>query len=306
MASSAPPSQRSRRARYLRAAWTVPAACLALASLQGQTTNTIRAQSLGVADNLYLLSGSGGNALMMTADTGTVLVDTGSAASAAQLTEIASTLSDRPVTTVIYTHAHADHTGGASGLTDRPRIIAHERTQAAMRQAGLPPSVTPSVSFADTLSLFDGPDRVELYYAGPGHTSGDAIVIFPGKRIAYIGDLFPGKMLPVVDRELGGSYVALPDTLTRAAIRLAGVTRVIPGHAAPPPGSPLGRWMTTADLQEYADFTRDLVAAVRAGLRAGRSTDDLAADLGLHARYARYDMTNARQVIQQIADEVGR
>lgn len=264
----------------------------------------IRAQSLGVSDNLYLLSGSGGNALMMTADVGTVLVDTGAAASAAQLAEIASTISDQPITTIIYTHAHADHTGGGSGLPAVPRIVAHPQTRSAMRHQGVPEAQLPATTVTESLTLFEGPDRVEVHHVGVGHTAGDLIVVFPGKRLAYLGDLFPGKVLPVVDRALGGSYAELPETLDRAIARLKGVARIIPGHAEPPPGSPIGRWITFADLQEYAAFTRDLVDAVRSGLQSGASVAALAARLPLPARYASYDLAGAPAVVQAIAEEI--
>lgn len=289
--------------RYRPAAGLVALlASLGCASIEAQPA--IRAQSLGVSDNLYLLSGSGGNALMMTADEGTVLVDTGAAASAQQLAEIASTISDRPITTVIYTHAHADHTGGASALPAVAQIVAHPDTRSAMQHQGVPDGRLPSTTVTESLTLFSGPDRVDVHYLGAGHTAGDLVVVFPGKRIAYLGDLFPGKMLPVVDRALGGSYLALPETLRRAIATLQDMTRIVPGHAQPPPGSPVGRWVTLADLQEYAVFTRDLVDAVRNGLTAGESVETLSARLPVPDRYADYDLENAAAVVQAIADEI--
>ena len=123
----------------------------------------LRAQSLGVADNLYLLSGGGGgNALMMTAENGTVLVDTGATASGAELATIASTISDQAVTTVIYSHAHVDHTGGAAAIVGTPRIIAHEQTRLALQQLGLADRLLPAAMVQDSMTLFDGPDRIEL------------------------------------------------------------------------------------------------------------------------------------------------
>lgn len=269
-------------------------------------SSAIRAQSLGVADNLYLLSGSGGNALMMTAETGTVLVDTGSAASNAQLAEIATTISDQPVTTVIFTHAHADHTGGSTALPGAPRMLAHPATRSAMQAMGVPERLLPSGAVTESLTLFDGADRIELHHVGIGHTAGDLVAIFPGKRLAYLGDLFPGKTLPVVDRALGGSYLALPDTLDRAIAKLQGITRVIPGHAEPPPGSPLGRWITLADAQEYAAFTRDLVDGVRRGLQSGASVDALTTQLPLSRQYAGYNLEGAPAAVRAIADELKR
>lgn len=43
----------------------------------------------------------------------------------------------------------------------------------------------PNTTFKDRMALSFGSDRVDLYYFGAGHTSGDAVVVFPGQRLAY-------------------------------------------------------------------------------------------------------------------------
>ena len=96
--------------------------------------DTLRTQSLDVSDNLYLVSGGGGNSLVMTGDRGVVLVDTKLPGHGRALLDIADSISDQPVTTVIYTHAHADHTGSSRELPTLGQIVAHENTKAIMEQ----------------------------------------------------------------------------------------------------------------------------------------------------------------------------
>src|SRR5437870_13819741 len=79
-------------------------------------------------------------------------------------------------------------------------------------------------------TLFDGPDRIDLYHFGAGHTNGDLVVVFPGKRVAYFGDLFPSKAAPFIDTANGGSGVAFPETLAKAVTQITGISRVITGH----------------------------------------------------------------------------
>ena len=129
------------------------------------------------------------------------------------------------------------------------------------------------------MTLGEGRDRIDLYYFGAGHTNGDIVVAFPGKRVAYLGDLFPGKTVPVIDAANGGSLLAWPQTLARAVAELKGIPKIIPGHGVPPPGSPLGRWITMADLQEYSNFTRDFLAAVQEAFKAGKTVDEAASSL---------------------------
>jgi cyclase len=270
--------------------------------------DALRTQSLNVSDNLYLVSGGGGNSLMMTGDDGVTLVDVKLAGRGQSLAEIASSISDQPVTTVIYTHAHLDHIGGARELGAPGRIIAHENTKAIMERMeafkGAASKSLPGTTFKDKLSLGEGRDRIDLYYFGAGHTNGDIVVVFPGKRIAYVGDLFPGKSAPVIDTASGGSGVAWPQTLARVLAELKDIPRIIPGHAVSPPGSPLGRWITMADLQEYAGFTRDFLAAVQEAFKAGKTVDEAASGLKMAERYAGYDLTGARASVQAIYEEL--
>ena len=51
--------------------------------------------------------------------------------------------------------------------------------------------------------------------------------------------------------------------------------------------------MTWADLQEYADFNRDFLEAVRQAMAAGKSADEAAKTLQLPERYKAYDMQRA-------------
>jgi cyclase len=270
--------------------------------------DALRTQSLDVSDNLYLVSGGGGNSLMMTGDHGVVLVDTKLPGQGRALLDIAAGISDQPVTTVIYTHAHIDHTGGSRELPSLSQIVAHESTKATMERMdafkGAGARFLPGTVFHDTMSLGEGRDRIDLSYFGVGHTSGDIVVAFPAKRVAYLGDLFPGKSMPVVDAASGGSFVAWPETLARVVAELKGITKIIPGHAVPPPGSPLGRWITMADLQEYARFTRDFLLAVQEAFKAGNTVDEAASRLNLSERYPSYNFDNARAGVQSIYAEL--
>ena len=81
------------------------------------------------------------------------------------------------------------------------------------------------------MTLLDGPDRIDLYHFGAGHTDGDTIVVFPALRVAHTGDLFARPATPLIDLNNGGSGVAYPDNdpkSRRRDHRRSGT--VIPGH----------------------------------------------------------------------------
>lgn len=277
---------------------------------QAAPAERIRSQSLAVSDNLYLAVGAGGNSLVMGADSGIVIVDAKRAGSGQVLAEIGSAVSDQPVTTVVLTTADDDHVGGLADLPAVKQIVAHENTKAALQKKaafqGAGARMLPSTTFADHLALLDGRDRVELYYFGPAHTNGDIVVVFPGKRVALVGDLFPDKRTPVIDVANGGSGVQFPETLAKAIAALKDIPRIIPGHAVSPTGSPLGRWITLADFQEYADFNRDFLSAVQEAIKSGKTAEQAAASLTLPERYKAYGMENARANVQAIYQEIGK
>jgi glyoxylase-like metal-dependent hydrolase (beta-lactamase superfamily II) len=122
----------------------------------------------------------------------------------------------------------------------------------------------PKRTFRDRLTLGSGNDRVELYYFGRAHTGGDAFVVFPVARTMHAGDAFPNKGVPIMDANNGGSGVAYPDTLAKAAA-LANIDTVITGHA--------NTTLTPADVKEYSDFNRAFVEHVRAAKKAGQTVE---------------------------------
>jgi glyoxylase-like metal-dependent hydrolase (beta-lactamase superfamily II) len=285
----------------------------------GQERKTVKLLTLSPGDVLYVLLGGGGNSLALIADSGVVLIDTKSPGWGAAIRDAVEAVTDQPVKTIVNTHAHIDHTGGNPEFPTATTIIAHPNAKAAMEKMeifrGPGARTLPNQLVADRLSLLEGRDRMELYYFGAGHTNGDLVVVFPMKRLAYFGDLFPSKAAPAIDRAAGGSAVAFPDTLAKAVAQISGVARVITGHesglTAERSRSNVSvdistpRTMTWSDLQEYADFNRDFLSAVKEARAAGKTAEQAAATLRLPDRYREYDMQQARANVDAIYAELG-
>jgi cyclase len=267
-------------------------------------------------DSLAILTGGGGHTIVFSTESGAVVVIDAKLPTAGQrVVDAVNIWTDhKPVTTVINTHSHVDHVGGNAAFAGPVDIVAHENTKANMTKMegfqGQNTRFLPNKTYRDKMSLSFGNDRVDLHYFGEGHTNGDAVVVFPIQRIAYFGDLFPGKTVPVVDRSSGGNALAFPQTLAHAVAAIKGVTRVIPSHAMPPEGRRLhsqGRsWMSWTDLQEYADFTRDFVEAAKEARRAGKTVDEAANSLKitLSSKYQGYELEGTKAIVQAIYDEM--
>jgi cyclase len=277
-----------------------------------------------VKDNLYLVTGGrgtsaqgtgiAGNTTVYIADSGVVLIDTKYAGYGKAILDQIKTVTGKPITTIINTHTHADHTGANSEFPRAVEVVAHVNTRTNMARMdefkGANAAFLPAKTFTDTMTLLGGKDRIELHYFGAGHTSGDAVIVFPALRTAVMGDLFARKWAPLVDSENGGSATAFPQTLARAVSTIKDVDTVITGHSSTTFGSGVSLWfarsnpvMKWADLQEYADFMRDFVAAAQAAKKAGKSVADAARALNLPAKYRDYNMSRAAEDVQKVYDE---
>jgi glyoxylase-like metal-dependent hydrolase (beta-lactamase superfamily II) len=80
-------------------------------------------------NNISVLEGSGGNVAVLTGPDGKVLVDAGISVSRPQMTKALADLGGDPVTHLINTHWHFDHTDGNAWLNSLgAKIIAQENT----------------------------------------------------------------------------------------------------------------------------------------------------------------------------------
>jgi len=235
-----------------------------------------------VRNNLYVIPGQGGNTAVFVMRTGVLLVDTKLMGNGQAILDRVATVADVPVTTIINTHSHFDHTGSNESFSPTVEVVTHENTRANMANDPAvkdKPEAMPDRTFRDKLTIGRGQDQVDLYYFGLGHTNGDAFVVFPAIRVMHAGDLFVWKGPPLVDINSGGSAVAHPETLEKAIDAIRGVDTVIPGHIA------VTNWSA---FVEFTEFNRELLKTVQAARRAGRTAGQAAAELKLPAKFDSY------------------
>ena len=243
-------------------------------------------------DNLYVITGSGmaspdafsgGNTAVFITERGVVLVDTKLPGWGQAILDQIKTVTNRPVTTIINTHTHNDHTGSNEFFGATVETIAHDSTRANMAKMdefkGDKSKFLPKKTYKDKLSIGTGKDQVDLYYLGVGHTNGDTFVVFPAVRTIHTGDMFAWKALPYIDASNGGSVIAHPQTLAKVIATLQNVDTVITGH------TPVLTWN---DLKEYADFNAEFVNWARGQMKAGKTADQAAADYKVPERYKGY------------------
>src|SRR5207253_3976848 len=111
-------------------------------------------------------------------------------------------ISDRPIATLFNTHEHGDHTWGNFLLPESTTVVGHERCRSGMAASGLLaqtifPGVEwgnivlrlPTITFEDRLTLWVDDLRLEARYMGPAHTTSDAVLWLPDRKVLFSGDL---------------------------------------------------------------------------------------------------------------------
>src|SRR3954468_20862258 len=258
-------------------------------------------------DNLYVLTSStpgnaatfsGGNVAVFITDGGFTLVDDKLAGWGQAVLDKVKSVTAKPITRIINTHTHGDHTGNNGFFGASVEIVAQDNTKTNMEKMdafkGDNAKFLPARTFKDRMTIGSGKDRIDLYYFGAGHTNGDAFVVFPALRVLHTGDMFAWKDGPGCDRANGGSCVDLPRTLQKAIAGIKDIDTVIPGH------SPV---VKPADLQMFQTFTADLLSHAIDAQKAGKTVDEATASFSV-AKYPGYKNERVKGTIQSVYDEL--
>ena len=226
-----------------------------------------------IKDDLYVITGDGGNTTAYVTDEGVILVDDKNDRNHDDLIAAVKSLSEIPVRYVINTHAHGDHTGGNQKLRGAV-IVGQVNERADMIKGKL--AGAPSVTYNDQMTIFLGGKEVDLRYFGRCHTDGDTFVYFPADKVIVTGDCFntgngrglnpTGSTTPgfYADYTINGSVLSWPATVD-AALRLDWDI-VIPGHGPPSNRAAFLKWRRDVDA---------VIDRVRTMARAGKTKTDI-------------------------------
>jgi glyoxylase-like metal-dependent hydrolase (beta-lactamase superfamily II) len=248
-----------------------------------------------VKDNLYIVTGSGagdmtafsgGNTAVFITDTGVTIVDTKLAGYGPTILERVKSVTSKPITRVINTHTHGDHTGSNEFFGATVESVVQENTKANMARMdefkGAKAKFLPNKTYKDRLTLGAGKDQIDLYHFGRGHTNGDTFVVFKAARTMHVGDFFAWKALPYIDPDNGGSVVEHPKTLTKVIDTVKDVDTIINGHISP---------STWTDMVMFRDFNADFVSYAERAIKAKKSIDQAAKEYTVPAKFKGYKVS---------------
>ena len=232
------------------------------------------------ADNVYMLSGQGGNIGVCVGDDGVFAIDDQFAPLTPRILEEIKKLSEKPVRFVVNTHWHGDHTGGNENLGEAGAIIvAHANVRKRMSEKQFmeafnrtvepsPKGALPVVTFEQSVTFHWNDETIEVVHVQPAHTDGDSFVHFRSANVLHAGDVFFNGMYPFIDTATGGNLEGMIRAVERILERCDGETRIIPGH---------GSLASRADLERYHRMLTTVRDRIEPMLRAGRSRDEVIA-----------------------------
>jgi cyclase len=233
-----------------------------------------------LSPGLYVFSGDGGNVTAIVDDDSTLLIDSGLASRISELSDAIFRTTMRPVTRLVNTHWHFDHTGGntyfgSSGVT----IIAQENVKkelssaedvpfVGLRDGHYPPQALPGLTYQSSLTLHQGSRRLTLETYGAAHTDGDTVIYIAPANVAVVGDIFSNHFYPIIDLSSGGSIDGMIHSLDRILAQTDEQTKIVPGH---------GPLTTRADLQDYRDMLVQIRHRIKDLIAAGKTMDEVVA-----------------------------
>ncbi len=169
-----------------------------------------------VTDSIALVTGAGGNVLSLSTPEGLVVIDSGTAAAAADLKAALGALPNGgKVRTLFNTHWHHEQTGGNEALGHGATIVAHEKTRLRLAvgyyvpaedryEKPVPAAAQPTESFYTTGETKIANQRIEYGYLLEAHTDGDCYVYFRDANVIAVGDAVSPARDPELDWFGGG------------------------------------------------------------------------------------------------------
>jgi len=218
---------------------------------------------------VYVLMGSGGNIAVLPGPQGKVLVDAGMSTSQPQIVEALNAISPGPISHLINTHWHYDHTDGnewmhAAGAT----IIAQDKCKARLSSVqqmkafnstfpAAPKGAIPTKTFAEKDGMKLNGVTLSMAHYEPAHTDTDIWIHFVEANVLHTGDTWFNGFYPFIDYSTGGSINGMIKAADRNLATAGPDTIIIPGHG------PIGNRKQLQEFRDVLIYSRDAVATLK-------------------------------------------
>ena len=231
-----------------------------------------------VNGSIYMLEGKGGNIAFCIGEESVLMVDSQFEDMSEKISTALAEHSDKPVSLLINTHWHGDHTGGNGKFTDAgAKVMAHKNVRKRLTSENhmkafnrtVPPAPEnkwPVMTFNDENMLFLNGEEIFLFHVANAHTDGDAMVYFTTSNVLHMGDTYFNGRYPFIDLSSGGSINGLIAAVDKALFVCDDETKIIPGH---------GKLSNKSELMEYKKVLTTVKDAVQSAIAEGLSIEEI-------------------------------
>ncbi|WP_028890839.1 MBL fold metallo-hydrolase [Tenacibaculum sp. 47A_GOM-205m] len=243
-----------------------------------------------LTDRVYVLKGQGGNIGLFIGDDCVFMIDDQFAPLSKKIQAAIKTITDKPVTYLINTHWHGDHTGGNANFQKEGAIIvSHENVRKRMsvdqivrgeKRLASPEEALPVITFSEDMQFYMNEEPILITHIHNAHTDGDVLVYFVNSNVLHVGDAYFQGKFPYIDIDSGGSidgYIKGIKTIMRITDT---TTKIIPGH---------GKVTTKEELKEYLEMLEDLKTQIFKEIEKGASLKDVKNNAKITEKYKGYN-----------------
>lgn len=241
--------------------------------------------------NISVLSGSGGNIVVLNSPEGKFIVDSGIAVSKDKLNLALNRIGPAPLRYLANTHYHWDHTDGngwmhAAGATiiGAPMTVTHLSRPTRVEDWNYtfepqPKAARPSIVVRGSKTMRFGGEEIVLRSFGKGHTDSDLWVYLKKADVLALGDIFWNSYYPFIDNAHGGGIDTAILWADKAIEATTEHTIIVPGH---------GATGNRADLIAWRDMLVGVRGRVAALKKEGKSLEQIVAAKPTAAYDAKY------------------
>ncbi len=230
-----------------------------------------------VTDQIYMITGKGGNIGLFIGKDGTFLIDDQFAPLTEKIVKTIKSVGGDTPKFLINTHYHGDHTGGNENLGGSGTLIfSHDNVRESlsvgsfidafkMKNAALSPAGLPVVTFSQDISFHLNGDSVHAVHVPHAHTDGDSFIHFKTANVIHAGDIFFNGFYPFIDVPHGGSLKGMIKAADKLLALADEKTKIIAGHG------PLG---DKAQLKSYRQMLGTAYARLSRLKNEGKTAEE--------------------------------
>ena len=237
----------------------------------------VKINAVPVSDQIYMLTGNGGNIGLFIGKDGTFLIDDQFAPLTEKIVAAIKAAGGDVPKFLINTHYHGDHTGGNENLGKSGTLIfshdnVRERLTAGsfiaafnMKSSAASEEGLPVVTFSEDISFHLNGDNVQAIHVPHAHTDGDSFIYFKVANVIHAGDIFFNGFYPFIDVAHGGSVKGVIEATDKILSLADSDTKIIAGHG------PLG---DKAQLASYRLMLATAYERLKALKEDGKSVEE--------------------------------